>query len=84
MPANVKDEPLRKLKLLISTLQNVERIYRLPTTKKGISPSFKFTRHKDYLNHYRHLHQQRLRETDDTVHHHNLCKTLRVMMASNK
>ena len=31
---------IKKVKMLIRVLQNVERIFRLPTTKKGISPSF--------------------------------------------
>jgi len=31
---------IKKVKMLIKALQNVERIYSLPTTKKGFSPSF--------------------------------------------
>ena len=40
MTANVKDEPFKKAKLLISALQNMERIFSLPTTKKGGFPFF--------------------------------------------
>jgi len=85
MTVNVKDEALKKVKMLIRAFQSGERIFQLPTTKKGDkTPSFLFTRHTDYLYHYRHLHQQHLRETDGKVHHHNWCKILRVMMARNK
>jgi len=38
MTANVKDEPLKMVKMLISFLLNVERIFQLPTTKKGDFP----------------------------------------------
>ena len=41
MTANVKDEPLKKVKLLIRAFQSGERIFQLPTTKKGDkTPSF--------------------------------------------
>ena len=56
----------------------------LPTTKKGENPFFKFTRHTDFHCRNRLLHQPPKRETDGKVHHHNCCKILRVMMASNK
>ena len=38
MTANVKDEALKKVKMLIRAFQSGERIFQLPTTKKGDFP----------------------------------------------